>query len=283
MINRITRTPSPLELAGKLNETVGGTNAASDAAAQVQGALDAHGGDFENPHRVTAAQAGARPASWTPTAQEVGARPSDWTPAAGEIPIAAVAGMAAANVQQAIEENFRSVVDGKALVETAITGKGGTVSKTGETATFAQLQQGVANIPWDGEEMRKLIEHTTAMTELPPGITKISYSAFYDCGNLAISSLPDSVVEIQDNSFWHCSNITLSALPESVTAVGIGSFRKCLGLKTMSIGANIQTMRTTSFAECTNITRITVNRAPNAVANAPWGASNATVVWTGTT
>lgn len=39
-------------------------------------ALTAHTGNTDNPHNVTAEQAGARPDTWTPTAQEVGADPA---------------------------------------------------------------------------------------------------------------------------------------------------------------------------------------------------------------
>lgn len=44
-----------------------------------------HLANDKNPHGVTAAQAGARPDSWTPTAMEVGARPNTWIPTAVEV------------------------------------------------------------------------------------------------------------------------------------------------------------------------------------------------------
>ena len=60
-------------------------------------------------------------------------------------------GMEAQTVQQALSETFISVAEGKALLETAVSDKGGTVSKQGETATFQELAQGVGTIPQESE------------------------------------------------------------------------------------------------------------------------------------
>ncbi len=53
-------------------------------------------------------------------------------------------------------------------------------------------------------------------------------------------------------------------------------------LETVSIGSGIETMSTTTFANCPELKTITINRKEDAVAGAPWGATNATVNWTGT-
>ena len=50
------------------------------------------------------------------------------------------------NTVAAINELFQSVGSGKGTVETAITGKGGTVSKAGSVATFPELVSGVNSI-----------------------------------------------------------------------------------------------------------------------------------------
>lgn len=62
------------------------------------------------------------------------------------IPFTAPQGMTAINVQEAINANFQSVVDGKNLLETAINDKGTTVSKQGKIATFEELKVGVEAI-----------------------------------------------------------------------------------------------------------------------------------------
>ncbi|WP_343253417.1 leucine-rich repeat protein [Ligaoa zhengdingensis] len=72
--------------------------------------------------------------------------------AAADVPITAISGMTATTVQEALEENFQSVVDGKSSLETAITDKGGTVSKAGDVATFAELTAGVNSISGGGDD-----------------------------------------------------------------------------------------------------------------------------------
>lgn len=51
------------------------------------------------------------------------------------------------DVEGALNELFQSVSDGKNQLETAITDKGGTVSKTGNIATFDELDNGIRSIP----------------------------------------------------------------------------------------------------------------------------------------
>ena len=58
---------------------------AAGSAAAVQGNLDAHTANHQNPHGVTAEQVGARPASWMPTAADVGAAPVSHTHPVGQV------------------------------------------------------------------------------------------------------------------------------------------------------------------------------------------------------
>lgn len=69
---------------------------------------------------------------------------------AENVTISAIDGLQASNVQEAIAANFQSVVDGKKLLETAVTDKGGTVSKAGNVASFNELSSAIAGIPSGG-------------------------------------------------------------------------------------------------------------------------------------
>ncbi|MBB6446449.1 hypothetical protein [Bacillus benzoevorans] len=55
----------------------------------------------------------------------------------------------------ALEELFAGVGDGKNLLEAAITDKGGTVSKSGVIATFAELESGIQSI--SGEQQSGML------------------------------------------------------------------------------------------------------------------------------
>lgn len=72
-----------------LDETLSKKNCAAEASA-VGAALAgkapiSHVTDYNNPHKTTAEQVGARPNDWMPTAEEVGARPNTWLPTIAEI------------------------------------------------------------------------------------------------------------------------------------------------------------------------------------------------------
>ena len=57
----------------------------ADIGAATAQDLTDHVGDTNNPHGVTAAQAGARPDTWMPTAADVGARADTWMPTAADV------------------------------------------------------------------------------------------------------------------------------------------------------------------------------------------------------
>lgn len=318
-----------------------------------------------------------------------------------------------------LQEDFTSVADGKALVETAISDKGGTVSKTQDVATFQELADGIDSIPADNclADLIGIIDRTATSITLPKGLKKIGINAFYSfknlvtvefsdeveeiggwsfqycerlqvstlppnlrvigqaafancsrlaltslsdgvseigasafqnctelalrelpcgltriksgvfssCTALALTALPDTITFIDSNAFYKCENITLSSLPTGVTSVGSQSFMGCKNLAltslpeellkisisafckcpniritaiphkvhtvdkqafaycdsltSMHLGNNIQYMYDSTFSDCPNLVEITCDFAEGAVANAPWGATNATITY----
>lgn len=111
---------------------------------------------------------------------------------------------------------------------------------------------------WGDEELSGLIDRSSALTQLPPSVKNIRNYTFYDCLHLALTSLPDGVI-----------------------SVGMYAFSSCINLRTISIGSAIQNIASNAFNSCGNLTSITINRAQDSVSGAPWGATNATVTWTG--
>lgn len=116
-----------------------------------------------------------------------------------------------------------------------------------------------------------------ALTELPSGVTSISSSAFYNCKKLALTKLPEGLISIGTSAFRECSNLTLTELPDGLTSIDAAAFQNCSGLTTLTFKGTPTSIGSTAFKYCSNLKTINVPWAEGAVANAPWGATNATI------
>ena len=141
-----------------------------------------------------------------------------------------------------------------------------------------------------------------ALTSLPDGITSIGYQAFYDCKNLALTSLPSGITSIEGRAFTNCRNLALTSLPSGITSIKNSTFSNCKNLALTSLPSGITSIESKAFNNCTGLTSITFEGTPNSigidndvfagctnlttinvpwkeneVANAPWGATNATI------
>ena len=108
-------------------------------------------------------------------------------------------------------------------------------------------------------------------------ITSIGNSAFQNCNNLALTSLPAGITSIDNYTFQNCKNLALTSLPAGITSIGNYTFQNCTGLTTITFEGTPQSINSYAFSGCTNLTTINVPWAEGAVANAPWGATNATI------
>ena len=73
--------------------------------------------------------------------------------------------------------------------------------------------------PWENISLA-LIKSIT----LPPALTSICDSAFYNCSALASITIPNSVTSIGDYAFSDCSSLTSITIPTSVTSIGDEAF-----------------------------------------------------------
>lgn len=113
---------------------------------------------------------------------------------------------------------------------------------------------------------------------LPNTITTINQDAFSGCEALQLTFLPTSLQTIAQNAFFNCKKITISEIPETVTFIGGGAFGNCKALTEITFkGTPTLEIRDDAFQYCTSLAIINVPWAEGAVANAPWGATNATI------
>lgn len=115
------------------------------------------------------------------------------------------------------------------------------------------------------------------LTKLPSNLKTINSSAFGDCTNLAITELPEALTTL--NGFYNCPNITIKKIPKSVTSVSSQAFYKCTGLTEMTFEGTPNSIYNNVFSGCDNLTVIRVPWSEDAVKNAPWGATNATIIY----
>ena len=175
-------------------------------------------------------------------------------------------------------------------------------SKTGESESMlpAEMPGKISEMQGDNNTLAKLIDRSITEIEFPEGVTTIGDYAFTGCSNLALTSLPETVTAIQSYAFMSCSSLALTVLPKGLTIIGTQGFNNCTslaittlperlatlsayafnscsGLKEITFKGTPTTIAATAFNNCKKITDIYVPWAEGAVADAPWGAINATI------
>ena len=201
-----------------------------------------------------------------------------------------------------IQTELTRITNAKAAIKTAIEGKGVTVPSDTLLDGMAGLIESIeagggATEPYIEEVIDSngditnatLHGHTIirnnafynctklALTSLPSGLTSIGNNAFGGCTKLALTSPPSSLTSIGNSAFSNCTKLALTRLPSGLTSIGNNTFYRCLGLDSLTFEGKPKSISQSAFKECTNLTTINVPWAPGAVANAPWGAINATI------
>lgn len=113
--------------------------------------------------------------------------------------------------------------------------------------------------------------------------TKIDTGAFSICMSLESISLPE-VKEINASAFTSCSLKSIS-MPK-IEVLGHddewgGIFDSFCEITTINIPSTIKSIGKHAF-DGSNITTINIDRRADSISGSPWGATNATVNWTGT-
>ena len=122
-----------------------------------------------------------------------------------------------------------------------------------------------------------------ALTALPAGVTSIGAFSFRNCSNLALTTLPNGVTTIGAQAFYSCPSLAIADIPAAVTSIGERAFYGCNGLTSLRFTNKNIAIGNNAFSSCPNLTDIYVSWSESEVANAPWGAVNATIHydWTG--
>lgn len=115
--------------------------------------------------------------------------------------------------------------------------------------------------------------------DLPANITSIGMWAFVNDVYLRLAELPSGLTVIGANAFNNCKDISITEIPSGVTSIAANAFIDCVGLTAIRFLGTPTSINATAFRNCTNIKEIKVPWSEGAVANAPWGAINATITY----
>lgn len=118
-----------------------------------------------------------------------------------------------------------------------------------------------------------------AEIDLPANITSIGMYAFVNNVYLRLTELPSGLTVIGPNAFNNCKDISITEIPSGVTSIAANAFIDCVGLTSIRFLGTPTSINATAFKNCTNLKEIKVPWSEGAVANAPWGATNATITY----
>lgn len=113
-------------------------------------------------------------------------------------------------------------------------------------------------------------------------VTTLEKNSFYDCYRLKkIAWKNANITTIGANAFEGCYSLGPSLeLPEALQTIEQYAFQVCTSLENVIIHKNIQSIWSV-FNGCNRLQYIYIDKSQDSISGAPWGAPNATVIWTG--
>ena len=116
---------------------------------------------------------------------------------------------------------------------------------------------------------------------IPYNVSFLASYAFENCTSLVSINLPSHINNIGDYCFNGCTGLTSLTLPSSLKITSTYCFKGCTGLTECTfLGTpNTSGLSNKTFTGCTNLVTIRVPWAQNAIKLAPWGATNATIIY----
>lgn len=113
---------------------------------------------------------------------------------------------------------------------------------------------------------------------LPDWIVCFAICMFKHCANLEnIYGDFSRVFTVSNEAFSNCKKLLNIPYMPNLQTIGSSSFSNCTGLTEVIFPATITSINSNSFNGCTNVTDVYCPWAEGAVANAPWGMTNATI------
>lgn len=185
-------------------------------------------------------------------------------------------------------------------------------NKNGSTIKYkpSEMAGAINNIPTQGSQdntvLNSILDRSISGNYVNNDLTEIGYYAFVNCFNLTSATFT-KVTKVGSGAFSSCSSLESISLPE-VKEINSYAFSYCslksismpkiemLGsdssysgvfsgytnkMTTINIPSTIKSIGQNVFTGL-NITTINIDKPADSISGAPWGATDATVNWTGT-
>lgn len=188
----------------------------------------------------------------------------------------------------------------------AIRAKNGGTTKYKPSEMAAAIKSLTGGSGQDNTVLNSILDRSISGDYVNNDLTEIGGYAFYGCQHLTSATFK-KLITVGRSSFSSCSSLKSISLPEvkeikatafndcGLTSISMpkieilssdndswGIFDYC-PITTINIPSTIKSIGKNAFESTSKLTTITINRSKDAISGSPWGATNATVSWTGTT
>lgn len=114
---------------------------------------------------------------------------------------------------------------------------------------------------------------------LPNSVTSMG-SCLYSSDLLEVVTIPNSINLIPASTFGYNTRLKDLVIPNTITQIKASAFGNCYSLVKINIPSSVTSM-STAFSNCYSLRTITINKSSGSITGSPWGAPDASIIWTG--
>lgn len=144
---------------------------------------------------------------------------------------------------------------------------------------YIELSDGLISIG-DGAFNSTIIEELN----VPDTLETWGHAVIQNCARITEFKIPLCVTELESSGFLNCSRLSSVTITENVTTIKQNAFHSTPSLKELFVPSTVTTIEGTANSGAfysSSLETITIDKPQNSIPGAPWGATNATITWTG--
>ena len=143
--------------------------------------------------------------------------------------------------------------------------------------SFGKRIDEIATIPSSVKELDKFLNLN--VNNIPNTVTNISEGTFW-IRNTGTITIPGSIKNIPKKSFTN-SSAAKFIFNDGVSTIDSDIFGDNYTISDIELPSSITNIKADAFLGLSGIKKIKINKSPNSIPNAPWGAYGATIEWNG--